>query len=126
MSEKITIDQLSKTVQKIVDEYSEEANKVVETVMPKVGRRAVKDIKSESPEKSGDYKKNWKMKIEKERLSSRIIVYNKRRYMLTHLLENGHQKRNGERLEGVPHIKPAEKKAVENALRDIKKGLERL
>lgn len=126
MNKEITIDYLGKAIQEMIEDYSEDVNGVVEDVLPKIGKKAVKDVKAKSPVNSGDYRKNWKMKIEKDRLSTRLIVYNKKRYMLTQLLENGHAKRDGGKMEGVPHIKPAEESAVDNALRDIKKGIERL
>lgn len=125
MSQKIEISELGKAIQTVIEEYSEEAQKVVEETLPNVGKNAVKELKKRSPKKTGKYAKGWKSKVEKDRLGSKVIVYNKTSYQLTHLLEKGHANRNGGRTNGTPHIKPTEEKAVENALKQIKEGLEK-
>lgn len=122
-NERIKIDELGKAIQNIVDEYSKEAQEVVNETLPKVGKKAVTELKKTSPKKTGKYAKGWKSKVEKGRLGNQVVVYNKDKYQLTHLLEKGHAKVNGGRVEGHPHIKPAEEKAVENALKMIKDGL---
>ena len=44
---------------------------------------------------------------------------------LPHLLEHGHAKRDGGRVEAKPHIASAEAKAEEQLLKDIKQALEK-
>lgn len=123
MNQKIEISELGKAIQSIVDEYSDEAQKVVEETLPKVGKDAVKELKKKSPKKTGKYAKGWKSKIESDRLGSKVVVYNKTSYQLTHLLEKGHANRGGGRTEGIPHIKPTEDKVVEEALNMIEERL---
>jgi hypothetical protein len=62
----------------------------------------------------GKYSKSWAVKQEKSNWGSNTyIVYNKKHYRLTHLLEFGHVVKNGtKRVVGkagaIPHIKPME------------------
>jgi type II secretory pathway predicted ATPase ExeA len=53
-----------------------------------------------------------------------LVVHNKTDYQLTHLLEHGHVKRNGERFNGEVHIRPNEEKAIREYLRRIERALE--
>lgn len=124
MSQSIKIDELGKAIQNIVEEYADEAREVVTKTLPKVGKDAVKELKARSPKKTGQYAKGWKSKIENDRLDSKVIVYNATRYQLTHLLEKGHANRGGGRTQGIPHIKPTEEKAIDEAVKLIKEGLE--
>lgn len=62
-------------------------------------------------ERTGEYSKDWKSKLRKGKYTSEIMteqysVYNKDHYQLTHLLERGHQSRNGGRVKAYEHIKP--------------------
>lgn len=125
MNQKIKVDDLGKVIQDIVDEYADDAREVVAETLPKVGKKAVKELKARSPKKTGQYAKGWKSKVEKERLDSKVIVYNATKYQLTHLLEKGHANRGGGRTQGIPHIKPTEEQAVKEAVDLIKEGLKR-
>lgn len=125
MNQKIKIDELGKAIQEIIEEYSEEANKVVEETLPKVGKNAAKELKQRSPKKTGRYAKGWTSKVEKDRLGSKVTIYNKDRYQLTHLLEKGHANRGGGRTRAYPHIKPTEDIAVKEAIDMIEEGLKR-
>lgn len=120
---KVDIANLNKTVNKMLETYCSEVAEVVDEALPKVGQDAVKELKKTSPKRTGDYAKGWAKKVEKERLGSKLTVYNKTRYQLTHLLEKGHAKVSGGFVSGKPHIKPAQDKAEKKAMELIEEGI---
>jgi len=122
---RVNIENLNETVKKMLETYCSEVAEVIDETLPKVGQDAVKELKKSSPKRpfGGDYAKGWTKKVEKERLGSRLIVYNKTRYQLTHLLEKGHAKVNGGFVNGKPHIKPAQDEAEKKAMELIEEGI---
>ena len=68
--------------------------------------------------------RSWRMKVtEESSVGIGVTVYSPSHYMLAHLLENGHAKRNGGRVAGERHIGPAEEHAREQLIGDIEKAL---
>lgn len=103
---------------------------VLEETVNEVAAEAAKKLKAESPKKSGQYAKNWKVK---KSSSSRAIwnvgaiVYGGNpTYRLSHLLEHGHANRDGGRTQGIEHIKPVERWATEETLDRFYAKVERL
>ena len=54
------------------------------------------------------------------------VIYNKTRYFLIHLLENGYQKANGGRVNGTPHVEPAAEEAQRELVEEITKSIKEL
>lgn len=107
----------AKAVYAALEEYSEELTESVKDEVRDAAKYAVKELKETSPKDTGEYAKSWKQsKKSASNASLRIVVHNKDHYRLTHLLENGHAKMNGGRVEAKPHIAPVEKKVVERLL----------
>ena len=110
MSVKIKPDQLEKVITETLDDYADSLTDKVKNSVQDAATEAVKELKATSPKKTGRYAKSWKQKKIKETSSEMDIVVHAGRYQLTHLLENGHAKRGGGRVDGIPHIKPVEEK----------------
>ena len=106
----IDIDELSKEVMKGLREYSELADSEMKKAVRKTATSVKKEISANAPERTGKYAKSWTTKKTKENSHTlEMTVHSKDRYQIAHLLENGHAKRGGGRVEGRPHIAPAEK-----------------
>ena len=127
MGRKIQIDQLAEAVNEQLKEYNKLSAEVVKTAVTKAGNAVKKDIGANAPVKTGRYAKSWRTKKTKESSTElEVTVYSPSRYtryMLAHLLEHGHAKRNGGRVRAIPHIAPAEEAAEEQLMADIERGL---
>ena len=124
MSEKCTIDNLAKTIMEGLQEYADVASTDVKTAVRKAGKNVKAEISANAPKRTGAYAKSWAVKTEKETAHSlEVVVHSKNRYQIAHLLEHGHAKRGGGRVAGIPHIAPAEEKAVKQLEEDIVKKL---
>ena len=107
------IDKLADAVVKELMEYSQDVVDATKEECREVAEDTVKLLRQTSPRRTGKYARGWRHKTSfEDKGNIRETVYNTR-YMLTHLLENGHAKVNGGRVNGIPHIEPAERKAGE-------------
>ncbi len=93
-----------------LQEFSDEKTKEIKNIITDKSKELAKNIKRDSPRRAkngGKYAKGWTAKKDYENnLNIQYTIYNKKEPSLTHLLENGHAKRNGGRVEGIPHIAP--------------------
>lgn len=126
----IRIDSLGKEIAKMMEEYASEVAADIKAEARAVAKETVKELKKTSPDGSGSrkghYKDGWASKVETENaVSIGIRIYNKKKPGLTHLLEKGHAKRGGGRVEGIPHIGPVEKQAVKDYEKRLKGRLSR-
>lgn len=113
MSKTIRVDDLANEIAKELKNYSDVVTDDLKEACKEVAKNAAKEIKDNSPKQSGEYKKGWKTKIAYNKGNDiRVVVYNANKPQLTHLLENGHAKVGGGRVEGHPHIAPAEQNAI--------------
>lgn len=116
---KIRIDELSEAVRAELEQYAGEVQENVDAAVIRVARRCLKKIRRDSPKRSGAYRKGWRMQIVKGPLSAAAIIYNRTRWFMIHLLEDGHQKAAGGRIEGTPHVEPAEQQAEKELVDEL-------
>lgn len=119
---------IEQDLEKILKEYTEEVGELTNDVMRNASRGTVNELKSTSPKLSGDYARDWAVKTERGFGKSKIyIVHNRKHYMLTHLLENGHIVRNQYgtygRVNGDGHIKDAEQNGINEVISTLEAKL---
>ena len=121
---KCTIDGLAAAIQKELAAYSQDVTDGIKADCKQVAEECRKEIKQNSPELTGDYKKGWRVKTNFEsREDIRLTVHNKTDYQLTHLLEKGHAGVGGTAKGSAaphPHIAPAEQHAAEKLVKKAK------
>jgi len=123
----IDIDQLAAEIAKGLADYSQDVVKKVNVSSERVGKAAVKRLKQTSPKRYGKYAKSWTMKTEPEvgQPHKRIVHVKAPHYRLTHLLEHGHAKVGGGRVEGKPHIRPAEEQVIKDFVAEVEEAIKR-
>lgn len=106
---KTTIDGMADAIAAELEQYSQDVTDSLKEEIKAVAKEGVTELRQKSPRNTGDYAKGWKEKTEYEDDQDiRVRIYNAKKPQLTHLLENGHAKQNGGRVEGHPHIGPVE------------------
>ena len=123
-STRISIDALSKTVMKKLNEYAEVACDEMKEAVKSAGTLVKNQIKATAPKSTGAYAKSWSVKNTRETSRSlEVTVYSRNRYQLAHLLEYGHAKRGGGRVPGRSHIAPAEQAGIDQLEKVIERSL---
>ena len=109
-----SIDDLANEIMAGLQEYAELADDAMKTAVKKTATTVKKEIAANAPKDTGAYGKSWTAKKIKENSHTlQMTVHSKSHYQLAHLLEKGHAKRNGGRVQGKPHIAPAEEHGAE-------------
>lgn len=121
MSLNINLPELSATIERELSAYSEEVAAQLKEDIKDAAREMVNELLRTSPNDTGEYARGWASRVEHESDEDiRVVVYNKTRPSLTHLLENGHAKVNGKRTEAQPHIRPAADRAGKRLEQKVK------
>ena len=136
MARKTALDKLNEAIAGMLSEYGEDVGKNVGEIAERIGKEGVKALRRKSRETfpvkrgrktTGNYARGWKAQVEKERLRTKVTIYNDHP-ALPHLLENGHITRNQTvktyaPTPGHPHIAPVEKELVETFEREVLRKL---
>ncbi len=126
MSKKVTLDNLGDAIKQLLDEYGDDVSSNMDKITKEVGKKGVQALKSESKAKFGTsrtrskkYANTWTSTTETSRLYTTVTIHNSQAWQ-PHLLENGHAKVGGGRVQGREHIRPIE----EEIIRDYERELE--
>lgn len=127
MSTKISVTGLAAAVLEELENYRdiavEEMNKAVKDAGDTVKKEI--NVRASSLFKGNKYAKSWVAKeTAHTALGVEVTVHSPSQYRIAHLLENGHAKRGGGRVEGRPHIAQAEKAGEKQLEEDLRKALE--
>ena len=128
----VSVDQLAAEIANELAEYSQDRVEKVNVSSEAVGKAAVKRLKQTSPKRYGKYAKSWTMKTEPEvgQPHKRIVHVKAPHYRLAHLLEYGHAVANAgpgkkDRVDGIPHIRPAEEEVIREFAREVEEAIKR-
>lgn len=125
MATTIKSSDLQKAIMQGLSDYRDEVMEGVRESIKDQAKTDVRELKQDSPRKSGEYAKGWAQKVLKDNSSTYdVVIYNKKKPGLTHLLENGHAKVNGGFVPGVQHIKPVEEKSNEDLMKKVEEIIE--
>lgn len=128
MSNKISIADLNDSIFKVLSEYKENIDEEVKETVNKIAKEAKEDLINDSPrskkERSQKYYKGWAIKKKINKNGKYVLsIWNKTNYRLTHLLEFGHNIKNGGKAKAVPHIRKIEEKMSKEFEEELKKKI---
>jgi hypothetical protein len=125
----ISIDHLASEIAEALATYPEDVIEQIDASSERIGKEAIKRLKQTSPRSpgGGDYAKSWKMTSINYygEPAKRVVHVKAPHYRLTHLLEHGHAKANGGRVEGKPHIRPAEEQVIKDFVAEVEEAIKR-
>lgn len=120
----VSVGNMADAISEALEEYASLATEDMKKAVKRAGRKVRKEIKENAPRDDGDYAESWRVKTVKENANVlSLTVHSRDRYWLAHLLEFGHAKRGGGRVQGQEHIGPAEEMAVRQLTKEIERSL---
>lgn len=125
---KVNASNLSDVVAKELDKYAEDVDVELEEIIETVAKKGAQALKNDSLAKfkahgGKRYGSGWSAQVDKGRMKTEGVIYNRLFPGLPHLLENGHAKRGGGRVSGVEHIKPVEDMVIDLVTKEVEKRL---
>lgn len=116
---------LGSKVKEIFRSFEGDVLDVTNIAVQATAKKAVKELKvgGAFKNRTGEYRKGWKVEIEKSRLGCKATVYNEHPGQ-TSWLEYGHAKQNGGRTQAFPHIESVDQNVEEIFLDELRKGIE--
>ena len=116
------IEELSSAIDDALGMYSKEIEAGIRKEVDISMKKLVMATKRDAPVRTGAYKKaiSCKKSADKSGAYSKVWYVKAPHYRLAHLLNNGHAKRGGGRINGDDHITKNEKAAVSEFQRAVK------
>ena len=131
MVAKVNYDNLEPAIWEMLDEFASVTVKnAVKEAIKEAADEAVVKLKEGGPytSRSGKYRRSWTA-TERHSATSKVTdipgqsVHSVRHYRLVHLLEKGHQMKNGGRTRAFPHVDPVNEMAGESVTQKIAQKL---
>lgn len=124
----IDIGEMTRTVMSEMEKWKDAEIEELEKIAKQVAKEASEKLEQTSPKgrgsRKGHYKDSWTIGVERTGSNKFYYrVYNKKKPGLTHLLENGHQMRQGGRARSFPHIKKVEEWCIKEFEKRIEERL---
>lgn len=124
MASTVNINEMADVIMQRLTEYAELATDDMKEAVKHASSTVRKEIHANAPEDTRKYAKSWTAKKVRETSQTlTMVVHSRNRYQLAHLLEYGHAKRNGGRVEGRSHITPAEQQGIRQLQEEIERAL---
>lgn len=130
----ISIDNLFKDVSLTLSDYAKGVDRAMAKANEEAGMYAEQMLHNISPRRTGNYRESWTLELREVRKNhayrNEMVVWNKKYYRLTHLLEKSHRIANKYGSYGMskaqPHIEPTQREAEQEWARYFKRELERI
>ena len=100
MTKVVGVINFEKELRRLLSEYGVEVRKIANDYVEEASDIAVKMLKEDSKKRTGEYASDWAKKEQYYRgLGTTYVVYNRKHYRLTHLLENPRKIKDRNRVE---------------------------
>lgn len=125
-SQRIKPDQLATAINRTLLNYGETVDRIVDIQASKAIKDLVDRTKRDAPVNTRSHGKHYRDQIASKTLKSRsheksyLWYVNGDKYRLAHLLNSGHQKRNGGRVPGDNHVT----RNAEQVIAEYERGIE--
>ncbi|UZQ51590.1 HK97 gp10 family phage protein [Clostridium kluyveri] len=120
MARIINVDQLAAGITRMIKEYTDDVSEKIERKVDSVADKVLEEVKATAPKKTGKYAKGFKKTKQGSLGKAKRVIWNSKDYRRVHLLEFGHAKVNGGRVDAIPHLRPAYEKYGAKLPEDIK------
>lgn len=106
----------------MIKDYTSEVSEAIEKEVDSTAKETLKEVKATAPRDRPKYYKGFALKTDKSGGQVVKVIYNKTHPGLVHLLEIGHAKVGGDRVDERPHLRPAYDKYAPR----LEKNIERI